>query len=103
LTSHLLILRGSIGSGKTSVAQGIANRRPNTKVIEVDDLKILRYGTREQCHPSSIAGADVKAEIRMTSRTNPVLSRHSLPPPLDRRTALRGICLLCLILTSVVP
>ena len=49
--SHLLILRGAIGAGKTSVAAELVRRRPEVAVVEVDDLKVFRHGTTSVCVP----------------------------------------------------
>ena len=49
--SHLLILRGAIGAGKTSVAAEFVRRRPEIAVVEVDELKRERHGTASVCVP----------------------------------------------------
>jgi predicted kinase len=49
--AHLLILRGVIGAGKTSVAAELSRRRPELAVVEVDDLKVERHGTTGVCVP----------------------------------------------------
>jgi hypothetical protein len=49
--AHLLILRGAIGSGKTSAGAELLRRRPSLAVIEVDELKRYRYGTTGTCVP----------------------------------------------------
>ena len=49
--AHLLILRGAIGAGKTSVAAEFLRRRPEIAVVEVDDLKRERHGTTSICVP----------------------------------------------------
>jgi len=48
----LILLRGTVGSGKTSVARILAELRPELKVVEVDDIKIEKYGTTVECIPS---------------------------------------------------
>lgn len=49
---HLLILRGAMGAGKSAVAVVLRQRRPRLKIVEVDDIKLERYGTTEKCCPS---------------------------------------------------
>lgn len=49
--SHLLILRGAIGAGKTSVAAELSRRRPEVAVVEVDELKKVRHGSTSVCVP----------------------------------------------------
>ena len=48
---RLLLLRGATGSGKSSVAARVKSRYPDVEVIEVDDIKLRKYGTTVQCNP----------------------------------------------------
>lgn len=47
----LVILRGVIGAGKTSVARAIQCLRHDVKIVDVDDSKVRYYGTTEKCNP----------------------------------------------------
>lgn len=46
-----MILRGAVGAGKTSVGRAIRDLRKDVKIVDVDDSKVLRYGTSERCNP----------------------------------------------------
>jgi len=46
---HLLILGGAVGSGKSSVARGIARSQSSVRIVEVDDIKRDKYGTTACC------------------------------------------------------
>lgn len=50
--SRVLLLRGTIGAGKSSVACWIRASRPEVKVIEVDEIKVQKYGSTAGCNPS---------------------------------------------------
>ena len=47
----LVFLRGAVGAGKTSVARLIPELCNDVRTIDVDELKIHRYGTSEKCCP----------------------------------------------------
>lgn len=49
---RLLLMRGTIGSGKTSVATRIETLVPAVSVVEVDHIKRRRYGTSLFCLPA---------------------------------------------------
>jgi len=64
--AHLLILRGTMGAGKSRVAQELRQRRPALRIIEIDHLKETRYGTAGKCNPRedfAEAGRLVRAEL----------------------------------------
>lgn len=50
--ARILLLRGTIGSGKSSVARWIQSSRPRVTVIEVDEIKRRKYGTATRCQPT---------------------------------------------------
>jgi hypothetical protein len=43
--AHLLILRGAVGAGKSSVANLIQALRDPVRVVEVDEVKLRNHGT----------------------------------------------------------
>jgi len=47
--TRVLLLRGTIGAGKSCVARWIGASRPKVKVIEVDDIKARKYGATDRC------------------------------------------------------
>jgi len=49
--SELLLLRGAMGAGKTSIAAKLRELSPELAIIEIDDIKIRKYGTTEKCVP----------------------------------------------------
>jgi hypothetical protein len=62
----LLLLRGTTGSGKSSAADWIKTRYAQVTVIEVDDIKLVKYGTTALCNPAEDfpeAGQSVKDSI----------------------------------------
>lgn len=50
--SRVLLLRGTIGAGKSAVACWIRSSRPEIKLIEVDEIKIRKYGSTACCNES---------------------------------------------------
>ena len=64
--AKLLLLRGAMGAGKTSVAARLLLRAPQLVIIEIDNFKIQKYGTTEKCNPAvdfKEAGALAKAAV----------------------------------------
>ena len=49
--AHLLIIRGKIGSGKSTLASSLAGQIHPSRIFEIDNLKIEKYGTTERCVP----------------------------------------------------
>ena len=49
--AKLILLRGTIGSGKTSVSKELKRICPETELIEIDDIKLEKYGTTIKCDP----------------------------------------------------
>lgn len=49
---HLLILRGAMGAGKTSVANELSAIVPGIELIEIDEIKMRKYGTSKRCRPN---------------------------------------------------
>lgn len=52
--AKLIVLRGSVGSGKTAVANQMRSIVPALVIVEADDIKLSRYGTTVRCEPSSV-------------------------------------------------
>ena len=48
----VIFLTGHAGSGKTTVAEEMSRLLDGATVVEVDDIKVQRYGTTEECRPS---------------------------------------------------
>lgn len=48
----LLLLRGVCGSGKSTVALRVSEHFDNSCVMELDDVKLRKYGTTEKCVPN---------------------------------------------------
>lgn len=51
--AKLIILRGTTGSGKTTVADEIRCLIPSIAIVEVDDIKMMKYATTTRCEPST--------------------------------------------------
>ena len=47
---HLLLLRGAMGAGKSAVAK-VLEGWPGIAIIEIDEIKLKKYGTTERCDP----------------------------------------------------
>ena len=47
---HLLLLRGAMGAGKSAVAK-VLEGSPGVAIIEIDEIKLKKYGTTERCDP----------------------------------------------------
>jgi predicted kinase len=47
----LIVLRGTVGAGKTTVAEKLINTNGNMRIIEVDDIKKKKYGSTMECNP----------------------------------------------------
>src|SRR4051812_11995279 len=50
----LLLLRGAMGAGKSSVAKRLKRRRCTITVVEVDPIKKSLYGTAARCEDPAI-------------------------------------------------
>lgn len=64
--ARLLLLRGSIGAGKSAVAERIRAREPGVAVIELDDIKQRKYKTTAWCDPPvdfPAAGKEAKEQL----------------------------------------
>lgn len=48
---RLLVLRGVTGSGKSEVARLLGQRPHSFTVMELDEIKLQRYGSTENCRP----------------------------------------------------
>jgi hypothetical protein len=62
----LVLLRGTMGAGKTAVARGVAALGTTVAVIEIDEIKCRKYGTTARCCPESDfpeAGCEAKKEM----------------------------------------
>jgi adenylylsulfate kinase-like enzyme len=47
----LIVLRGTVGAGKTTVAEELMDTNDNMRIMEVDDIKIRKYGSTMECNP----------------------------------------------------
>ena len=66
--AELLLLRGAMGAGKTSTAAKLRERSPQLVIIEIDDIKIRKYGTTEKCDPAvDFKEAGAQAKVAMES------------------------------------
>ncbi len=66
----LLILRGAMGAGKSAVARKLQELCSGLRVMEIDDLKVKKYGTATKCDPSKDfpeAGHCARAELERGS------------------------------------
>lgn len=52
--AKLIVLRGAVGSGKTTVANQMRSIVPTLVIVEADDIKLSRYGNTIRCEPSSV-------------------------------------------------
>lgn len=50
--AKLIFIRGAIGSGKTSVAHKLKHQYPEIELIEIDQIKIEKYGNPTICCPN---------------------------------------------------
>jgi chloramphenicol 3-O-phosphotransferase len=51
--TRLVLLRGTVGAGKSTVAEALGKLRTELRIVEIDELKIELHGTTQQCCPSS--------------------------------------------------
>jgi len=48
---HILLLRGATGAGKSAAARWLCAHRPGVSLIEIDDIRIRKYGSTAICDP----------------------------------------------------
>jgi len=59
----LIVLRGTVGAGKTAVAEQLRKTHENMRIIEVDDIKSEKYGSTMECNPEEdFREAGIKAK-----------------------------------------
>jgi len=62
----LIVLRGTVGAGKTTIAQEMIKMHDNMQIIEVDDMKRNKYGSTMECNPEEDfreAGVEAKKSL----------------------------------------
>jgi len=64
--ARLLLLRGTIGSGKSSVASWIQGTVPQVAVIEIDEIKRRKYRTTALCNSPVDFRSPTGREARQT-------------------------------------
>jgi predicted ABC-type ATPase len=59
---QLVVLRGTLGSGKSSVAAQIVSKMPTFRVVEVDAIKKHNHGTAARCEAKDFVQAGLEAK-----------------------------------------
>jgi predicted kinase len=79
---NLIILRGPIGAGKTSLMHSLANTLPNTSVIEVDALKRMfdSHASTDWRREAAFSAALYMAKRALSSGRNVIAETHSKRP-----------------------
>lgn len=88
---NLIVLRGPIGAGKTSIMQEVCNRLPNWSSIEIDALKRMvdPHASSEWRRKVSLAGGLAMAEQLLQHGRSVITEAHSRwPEQSDRFQAL---------------